>query len=155
MRKERAQECNKILTDYIQQMILVIKQCFIKLKGSGYTWYKFRHFLQGKQLLWLPLCVPAHESPFEKDSRVKEKNLFPLEANSFLLEWLHFRKRTKSVYLPESASFSLTLKEKYTPNSFGAILLSPFADKKVSVRHLKPFKNGNYYWRKEVASSLR
>ena len=67
------------------------------------------YFFQGRQLLWLPVCFPAHPLPYEKkESTLKGKNLLPLGANSFFLEQTPFRKETKingdQVASPEKVS---------------------------------------------------
>ena len=47
----------------------------------------FSPFLQGRQC---PVFFPVHQDPSEKGSSLKGKNLLPMGANSFLLEWSHF-----------------------------------------------------------------
>ena len=46
----------------------------------------FSPFLQGRKVLGLPDCFPVYQSPFEKGSTLKGKNLLPTGANSFLSE---------------------------------------------------------------------
>ena len=46
----------------------------------------FYHFRQERQLMWLPVCFNERQAPSEKGSNLLEKNLLPLEANSFLIE---------------------------------------------------------------------
>ena len=43
----------------------------------------FLPFVHGRQLQWLPVCLPAHQSPSEKGPTLKGKNLFPRGAYSF------------------------------------------------------------------------
>ena len=44
------------------------------------------YFLQGRYLLPLPVCFPAHQIPTEKESTIKRKNLPQMGANSFFLK---------------------------------------------------------------------
>ena len=37
----------------------------------------FLPFLQGRQIMWLFVCFPAHQTPSEKGCTLKGKNLFP------------------------------------------------------------------------------
>ena len=55
----------------------------------------FLPFLQGRQILLLPVSFPAHLVPSEKGSTLKGKNLLPRGANSFLLEKIPFQKGVK------------------------------------------------------------
>ena len=57
-----------------------------QLKAYGYTWSIFRHIWQGKQLMWHPVCIPAHYSPSERGYTRKGKNLLLGGVNCFLLE---------------------------------------------------------------------
>ena len=61
---------------------------------NAYDWLRRLHkldtfsaiFLQGRQILWLPVCFPEHQVPSGKGSTLEGKNLLPVGANSFLLE---------------------------------------------------------------------
>ena len=51
-----------------------------------------------RETTFLASCLlSVHKSPSEKGSILKGKNLHPLGANSFLLEWTPFQKGTKSI----------------------------------------------------------
>ena len=56
---------------YVDKTVNYIKA---GIKGSGFTWLIFHHFLQGRQLLWLLDCFPARQSTSEKGSTLKGKN---------------------------------------------------------------------------------
>ena len=55
----------------------------LRVKGSGYTWYKFDFlpFYKGHKV-----CTSCFIYPSEIGSTLNEKNLLPLRANSFLLK---------------------------------------------------------------------
>ena len=46
----------------------------------------FPSFLYKKELLRLPVCLPAHQPSSEKESNLQGMNLLPKGANSFLVE---------------------------------------------------------------------
>ena len=49
-------------------------------------------FLQGRQLLSLPVFFPTHQVPSKKGSTLKGKHLLPVGANAFLLVLIPFQK---------------------------------------------------------------
>ena len=62
------------------------------VKGNGYIWLIFCQFLQGKQLLCLSVCFPAHQSPSEKGSTPKGE-----EQILCFLQTMAFQKGSKNV----------------------------------------------------------
>ena len=62
----------------------VVSVCCIFVMWMGTLGRFTTIFLQGRQILWLPVCFPAYEILSEKESTLKGKNLLPLGANSFL-----------------------------------------------------------------------
>ena len=77
-----------------QTTIVVIGSLRVKANGAsswadeagGYTEYIFCQFWQRRQFVGLPVCYPVHQSPSEKGSIQKGKNLLQQGADSFLLE---------------------------------------------------------------------
>ena len=45
---------------------------------------------QGRQLLRLPVCIPAQQVPSENGSILKGNNSLTMGVNCFLLEWTFF-----------------------------------------------------------------
>ena len=45
-------------------------------KRTGYTWY-ISAIIQGRQILWLSVCIHLHQVASEKGSTLKGKNLLP------------------------------------------------------------------------------
>ena len=45
-----------------------------RFKRAGYTWQIFKHFAQGRKLLWHPVFFPANQGPADKRSTLKQKN---------------------------------------------------------------------------------
>ena len=78
-----ARVCPKIGFAWCGPILLIL---LINLKEAGYTCKVFGPLLQGRKLLWLPSCFPAHQALSEKGSTLKGKNLLPWGANSLLLE---------------------------------------------------------------------
>ena len=60
-------------------------------------------------------CVLVHQVLSEKVSTIKGKNLLPRGANSFLLEYTPFQKKSKSYFdsAASSEKVSVTLKKDY------------------------------------------
>ena len=58
----------------------------IPLSGLGTVCFFFPPFWQGRQFLWLFVCILVHQSPSEKKPTLKGENLLTTGANSFLLE---------------------------------------------------------------------
>ena len=63
-----------------------VTQCIhsiLVLRETGMLGSFFYHFVQGRQLLWLPLCFSVHQPSSEKVSTLKEKNLLPQAGSKF------------------------------------------------------------------------
>ena len=77
-----------------------------RLKGLDTFFHHLPHFLFAflntkpllKTFTTLPVCFSEHQTPSEKGSTLKGKNLLPRAANSFLLEWTYFKKRAKQFW---------------------------------------------------------
>ena len=88
--------------------LLIFLHCAF-LKGSGYTWEVFYHFVQRKLLFWLPVCVPAHKSPSDKGSKFFQLwkllppplkvHPFPLKQETLFSAIRSFLKHINHVYL--------------------------------------------------------
>ena len=92
---------------------------------------EFLTFFQGSQCLWLHFCFHMLQVPSEKESTLKGKNLLPLGANSFLLEYhqgvrifpfevdLIFRRELKQFWKKVASleSASIPLKDKFTKST--------------------------------------
>ena len=111
--------CERLDTPALRSEVQVTRYCFdmdpcFCWRSSLGTWIQgktFRyHFallntalvdfvvFAGRHYLWLSVCFPAHKAPFEKRSALKEKNLLPSGANSFLSGWTSFRMRDESFW---------------------------------------------------------
>ena len=58
--------------------------------------------LQGRKLLWLPICFPAHQTPSEKGFNLKGAKFFSFRVDSFSIGRQNNFQRVAS---PESISF--------------------------------------------------
>ena len=65
-------------------------------KATGYTWLIFHHFLQGRQLFWLPVGIPTHQLPFRR-GLMKSKKFTPFGSNFFHFTVDHFSEKNKIV----------------------------------------------------------
>ena len=63
--------------------------------------------------MWLPVCLPVQRIPSEKGSILKGKNLLPFEANSFLLDYTHFRREGKIIDRVALKVYPLPINVKY------------------------------------------
>ena len=61
----------------LERMAKIIPSVFSHLKLNGCNWLIIRHFSQGSQLMWLPVCFPVHQSPAANGFSLKGKNLLP------------------------------------------------------------------------------
>ena len=69
----------------------------ISLKGIGYTWSGFRHFLTREATFVTSCLLSVHNRLLKKGSSLIGKNLLPRGANSFLLEKTLFQKGGKTI----------------------------------------------------------
>ena len=77
--------------------------CIVIVLFSGYLYLCFCwcvHWSPGS-FFWesIPGCFPAHQGPFENVSIPKGKNLLPVGANSFHLEYIPFQKGDTTILM--------------------------------------------------------
>ena len=110
------------------------------LKGTGCLHLVYLVLvLQGRQLLWLPVCFPAYQSPSEKGSALKEKNLLPGGSKffSFRVESLSEGRQNdfdrsylpwKCIHSPKRMTFESHHRKKglwaYADNNLGPVCTS-------------------------------
>ena len=51
--------------------VFVVLYC--QVKKTWYAWYFFGHLLQGREFLWLPVCISAHQTPSESSLLYAER----------------------------------------------------------------------------------
>ena len=93
-RKRHHAKCRQLKSWYWANAFAQTDQ---NINGICYTCWIFRFFVKGKQLLWLPVCFPAHQVPFGKRSSPRGKYSLWEQFFSFRNRPL-FRRETKTKF---------------------------------------------------------
>ena len=77
------------------------------IKGTGYSWYSFSVFLQGRQILWFPICFPAHQN-IREDTQENQQlwsTSFPWHKKD---RWGNNKDKTNTIYETSNAQTKKT-----------------------------------------------
>ena len=95
-RKKKQTKPNKHKSNNCRRHLFAWRGLYLVINGTRYAWSIFRHFWQERELFFflLPVCFLVHQTPFEKRSTLKGKNLFPEREKgaSFSLGVKYFRQ---------------------------------------------------------------